>query len=357
MPVYSYKKKDGKYYYCKFRLGNKQVIKRGFADKKEALLFEAKALNSSGIKKRKIDYTCSELSSAFIKYLYQKYKESSAYRYTCVYNHYIISFFKNYKVKNITNFILEQYNQYVNKVDYSDKKNIIFLAKVYLQFLRSYDLDLSVNLSNLFIFKTPFVEQKNFDYYTLEEFNELISVTDDLKFKLIFEILFDYGLRLGELRGLKVEDIDFNMNKLYIRRSINNKTGSKGQKITSVKTQSSYRDYPILPKIKLLLIDYLKHHHDDRKTFLFSSEKGKGKAIGETTIKRAQIEYCKRCNLRVIKLHEFRHSCATYLFNKGADIELVASWLGHSDSSITMRVYAHLLPSRKNDMIKYFDDT
>lgn len=357
MPVYSYKKKDGKYYYCKFRLGNKQVIKRGFLDKKEALLYEAKALNSSVLKRRRIEYICSELSPLFIKYLYQKYKESSAYRYTCVYNCYIIPFFKSYKVKNISNFILEQYNQYVNKVDYADKKNIIFLAKVYLQFLRSYDLDPSVNVNNLFVFKSQFVERKKFDYYTVDEFNQFSSVIDNIKFKLIFELLFDYGLRIGELRGLKQEDIDFKLNKLFIKRSINNKTGTKGQKITSVKTASSYRDYPLIPSIKTLLIKYLETYHDSRNKFLFSAEKGKGKAIGETTIKRAQIEYCKRCNLRVIKLHEFRHSCATYLFNKGANIDLVASWLGHSDSSITMRVYAHILPSRKNDMIKYFDDT
>lgn len=356
MPVYKYHTKRGYMYYVKINLNGHQIIKRGFLDKKDAILFEAKALNSSGLKKRKVEPTCNELTSSFEKYLYQKYKESSAYRYTSLYNSYILPFFKNYKVKNITNFVLDQYNQYINRVNYQDKKNIIFLAKVYLQFLKNYDLDLSLNVNNLFVFKTQYVERKKFDYYTVDEFNQFYSVIDNIKFKLIFELLFDYGLRIGELRGLKQEDIDFKLNKLFIKRSINNKTGSKGQKITSVKTASSYRDYPLIPSIKTLLIKYLDTYHDSRNKFLFPAEKGKGKAIGETTIKRAQIEYCNRSGIRVIKLHEFRHSCATYLFNKGANIDLVASWLGHSDSSVTMRVYAHLLPSRKNEMLKFFDD-
>lgn len=88
--------------------------------------------------------------------------------------------------------------------------------------------------------------------------------------------------------------------------------------------------------------------------FFYASAKKDKKVIGKTTIKRAQVFYCNKANQRTIKLHLFRHSCATYLFNKGAEIELISSWLDHSDSSVTLKVYAHLIPSRKLKLIDYF---
>lgn len=358
MPVYSYKTKQGKMYYIKMCINGKQVIKRGFVEKKEAMLFEAKALNTPTHKKKKeVDVYCKELTSSFISFLYKKYKEASAYRYAGMFNLYVLPFFKDYKVTAITNFTIEQFNNFINDLKYSSKKNLIFIAKVYLNFLIKYNLDSSINPGLLYIYKREFIEPKQFDYYTIEEFSLFIGSIADSRYKLLFTLLFDYGLRIGELRGIKHSDIDLTNKKLFIKRAINNKTGSKGQKITSVKTQSSIRDYPLLPSIEKLYIEFLNEEKTKKEGFLFKSRKFPKKVEGETQIKRKQIEYCNKVNLRVIKLHEFRHSCATYLFNQGASLELVAAWLGHADQSITARVYAHLLPSRKLELVKYFDDS
>lgn len=348
--VYGYKTKKGEQkYYIKITIDNKQYIKRGFDSKRSAAVYIPTLISAY---KKKSEYICEDLTKRFIDYLYSRYKEASAYRYSNLYNQHILPYFGKLKVSKVTNHVLETFNNNVNKIKLKSITNIIFLSKVYVMFLRKYGLDPAVTESNLYVFKKQYVEPKKFDYYTYEEFEQLLSVIDSPMYKLIFLLLFDYGLRIGELRGLKHSDIV--MDKVYIKRAVSNKTGSHKQVITSVKSSASLRDYPLLIPIRYAYEEYaesIKHKSDD---FLFPSNKKEGCVIGESTIKRAQVEYCKRANLKVIKLHEFRHSCATYLFNKGAEIELVASWLGHADISTTIRVYAHLLPSRKTKMAQYF---
>ena len=84
-----------------------------------------------------------------------------------------------------------------------------------------------------------------------------------------------------------------------------------------------------------------------KNDFLFKSSFTNYKVIGETTIKRMLVYYCNKANLKVIKIHEFRHSCATFLINQDVDPKDIASRLGHSSPDITLRYYAHLLPVRK----------
>lgn len=353
LPVYSYKTKHGKKFLAKvFIKKGKSILKRGFDSKLDAMLYEAQLQKSS--RPSKTEFKCGELSSAFIDYLYSKYKEASAYRHTCVYRLHVEPFFKDFKVKDVSNLLLVTFNKKINSLHQASIKNIVYLAKQYVIFLKQHGLDMSVTETNLYAFTKPYVEKKSYDFYTFDEFKLFISAVDDPMYKLIFLMLFDYGLRIGELRGLKHSDL--NGNKLYIKRCITNKSGHKGQVVTSVKTAASLRDYPILKEIKDAYNDYISSYTCFKNSFMFLSQKQKHKVIGETTIKKMQVYYCNKVGLRVIKLHEFRHSCATYLFNKGAEVELVSSWLGHSDSSVTLRVYAHLLPSRKLQLVKFFDD-
>ena len=60
--------------------------------------------------------------------------------------------------------------------------------------------------------------------------------------------------------------------------------------------------------------------------------------------KKRNKKYEELSKLRHIKLHEFRHSYATELINKGFSPEQVAAWLGHSSSEVTLKTYFHLFP-------------
>lgn len=61
----------------------------------------------------------------------------------------------------------------------------------------------------------------------------------------------------------------------------------------------------------------------------------------ESTIQKYKNKYCDLANLRRIRIHDFRHSCASMLINQGASISLVSKYLGHSKTSITLDIYTH----------------
>lgn len=67
------------------------------------------------------------------------------------------------------------------------------------------------------------------------------------------------------------------------------------------------------------------------------------------------LNICKRKQKKNIRVHDFRHSCATLLIHNGADISLVSKWLGHSNISTTYNVYVHVYESDFQKMVNVLD--
>ena len=57
---------------------------------------------------------------------------------------------------------------------------------------------------------------------------------------------------------------------------------------------------------------------------------------------------CEKAKLRSIRIHDFRHSHASFLFNNGVDVTVVSKRLGHADISITMKTYIHMMPEKED---------
>ena len=76
----------------------------------------------------------------------------------------------------------------------------------------------------------------------------------------------------------------------------------------------------------------------------------------ETTIKRFKDNYIKQSNSKYIRIHDFRHSCASLLINQGASITLVSKYLGHSNISTTLNTYTHLYKSELNEMVNILNN-
>ena len=56
--------------------------------------------------------------------------------------------------------------------------------------------------------------------------------------------------------------------------------------------------------------------------------------------------------LKQIRLHDFRHSCASLLINNGANIMIVAKYLGHTKIEETLNTYSHLFKSKMEDIVE-----
>lgn len=77
--------------------------------------------------------------------------------------------------------------------------------------------------------------------------------------------------------------------------------------------------------------------------------------ISTTTLDRKYANYLNIAGVKKILLHEFRHSHASYLINKGVSPLVVAQRLGHSSVSTTLDTYSHLYPSKQEEVVAYME--
>jgi len=148
----------------------------------------------------------------------------------------------------------------------------------------------------------------------------LIDSVDNLKHKLIIELLYSTGLRLQELINLKRKDIDFDNNTLVVRKG-------KGKKD---------RITIISENIKLDILKYYSQYSFSTD-YIFEGRNGK---YSKKSVQLVLNKTAKKLGFR-IHPHMLRHSFATHLLNSGTDIRLIQKLLGHSDISTT-EIYTHI---------------
>lgn len=66
-----------------------------------------------------------------------------------------------------------------------------------------------------------------------------------------------------------------------------------------------------------------------------------GEPYSPAVLSRYWRDAVKAAEVRHIKLHAARHTCATLMHLQGVPIAVIAAWIGHKDASLTMRLYAH----------------
>ena len=170
-----------------------------------------------------------------------------------------------------------------------------------------------------------------------------------LNYKLFFNLLAYSGMRRGEALGLEYKDIDFTSSVLSIRRTSNYHQGY-GVYTDTPKTKSSYRSLYIQPKlltlIKLLQIEQKQQALacgdlwvDSDRLFITWN----GKPLHPSAPYKWLKHFCEHEKLPFKALHSFRHFVASQALASGVDVKAVSSMLGHSQTSTTLNIYAHVI--------------
>lgn len=97
----------------------------------------------------------------------------------------------------------------------------------------------------------------------------------------------------------------------------------------------------------------MKHQYQfTQKYFVF----GDINPIHPDVLRRHKNEYAKKTEVKEIRIHDFRHSCAYLLIYKGANINTVSKFLGHTKIEETLNTYTHLYKNALTDITSLIDD-
>lgn len=358
MSVYKYRYHKRLFFYFRVSIGKKQFSRRLINKKRFHTFEEAQIAESNFLlkykKNHKDDIFVLSILDEYKEYLESRYKTTTQRSYILCFKNYFLDLLRFKKLNEINSEFVSSIVDFISKNEKGNKELMFKTIKTFIVFLSKYGIFIQMDL----LIKNRSSRDmtiKEIRFWSLEEFKKFYSVIDDDYWKLLFLVLYYYGLRIGELRGIK--KANFIKDKLIIDSQITNKGNVKGQIELSPKTSSSIRNFPMFPFIyevyeKIKDAAFLK----DSK-YLFPSKKNPLVVIGETTINRMLDKYCKLSNVNRINIHGFRHSCASLLINSGMDALQVSSWLGHSSPAITLKVYSHLFDSKKNEIFSFLENT
>lgn len=332
---------------------SKTYSSKCYATRAEALKAERDFL--VGYESREINVTnmtFKQLFDEFYEYKLDKVKKTTLRSYRA--NIKQLSEFYELKIKDIK---LEHYINWRKRIgglDREDKtKNGYYkLLKTILNYgTKWHDFNFTSIYNKMEKFNNPNKPPKEMKFYTWEEFKQFISVIDDIKWKCVFEVFFFCGLRRGELRGLSWDNVDFKNSEISIIKNVVQE-GKTGEVIvTTPKTRTSTRTLPVpkrvIEDLYELYLHEKKQYGFSEKWFIF----GDKEPLSANILRHKKNEFTKKSGVKQIRIHDFRHSCASVLINNGASIMVVARYLGHAKIDETLNTYSHLFKNKMDEII------
>ena len=328
----------------------KQYTSKGYDTKKEAELEEARFRIK--VQENKVNSSNVTFKDIFTEYIEYRKKDMKLQSVNKVVN--IFKAFEPIEDVKINDYDLVKHKQFVL---YIESKNYALAYKNKIVGLQRRLIRYSSKFYNTKDYMINFIEnfkevnqiKKEMQFFTYEEFQKFISVVEEKDYKLFYEFLYYLGLRQGECTALTWNDINFTKKEVSINKTLTTKLKGQLYTVSSPKTANSNRTLPI----PLKLIKPLQELKEEAKKKKYFKEEwfvfGDELPFRETTIQVKKNKYCKLAKVKQIRIHDFRHSCASLLINKGASIVLVSKYLGHAKVSTTLDTYTHLY---KNELLE-----
>lgn len=272
----------------------------------------------------------------------------------------ISKYFKNMrlKLKDLKPYHIEGFykSEYARGLSSNSVLKYHILIRECLQYAFINDLVL-VNVTDKV--KRPKVEKFKASFYDIKEIEKLFEVIQDNECKLPIMLTAMYGFRRSEVLGLKWNAIDFENKLISVQHKVLETKIDGKRKIylsDKLKNQTSNRTLPLLPQAEKLLLDK-KNEIEKNKVLLGKSYDNRyldyvcvdnlGRLILPNRLTKNFIKILRRNNLRKIRFHDLRHSCASIMLSNGVPMKQIQEWLGHADFSTTANIYSHLDYSTK----------
>lgn len=297
-------------------------------------------------------------------YMKNSLKQSTYVSYKGYIENHLAPAFQNIKLKDLTPRLLQDfYNYKLNDCGLSPK-TISNLHRCLHKAMNQAVLEHFIEYNPCDAVSLPRNDKPQIEILTREEQQQLMFTSYNFRYGIFIRLTLATGIRLGELLGLRWEDIDFRNNMLHIRRTLNrlpkvdyNGTGNSTEiVIQEPKTKNSVRSVPVMKVILNELQQWRSVQISDSRTnegayndsgFIVTNETGG--YIEPRTFKDYYDEILTAANLGHYTFHALRHTFATRAMEQGMDAKTLSILLGHYSVAFTLDTYTHVLDSQKHE--------
>jgi integrase len=198
----------------------------------------------------------------------------------------------------------------------------------------------------------PRIKQDEITPLSPEAARTFLAAARGERFETLFTVALSTGMRIGELLGLRWEDVDLEVGTLRVSRQLQRYGDGKGPQLVAPKDGSS-RTITLPQKA----LESLKHHrarqaeerlkapwYAEEWDLVFASEVGTPLDPRHVTHRHFKPLLAK-AGLPDIRFHDLRHACATLLLARGTHPSYVQQLLGHKSIKLTLDRYSHWMPS------------
>lgn len=376
-----YQNKKTGIYYWKIQLPdgsfkkreNKDWIRPSYAKRDLEQFLKNVKNNEEPIKRPTFKYVCE----MYLERSKFRDKQSTHLRNKQMLEKYLIPFFNNMKIFDITVQDIDRFQRDLLSKTYVREKDKVKqeykLRNSYIEKIQG-SLRLVFDYAQIYGYVTKNVvrmativrrreleTKKTVKIITHEQFKDFLAVITDQTDRTMYSILYWCGLRYGEMAALSIHD--FSDNQLEVNKNYD----TKNHLITTTKTELNRTvDVPdkCADEINLLLKEYKEIPHDDN-CFLIGITNPRPK----TTVERRKNEYIENANKKISEnnalpknkrkqhepipyftFHELRHTHVSLLISLNLKDEEIAERLGHSVEMVN-NTYGHLFPKKKKEIL------
>ncbi len=206
----------------------------------------------------------------------------------------------------------------------------------------------------------PKFKRSQMQTWNENEINQFLEAAKGTEYHALFYTALFTGMRRSELLALRWQDIDFIYSQIYVSRGLHHlKDGS--YVFTAPKSERSRRTIALPPSAFLVLSEYRKVK--DTEALLLDKSltdadlvfSNLGKPLRPNTVTYAWARIAARAGVKVIRLHDARHTHASLMLKQGIHPKVVQERLGHASIQMTLDTYSHVAPGIQEAAAQSFD--
>jgi integrase len=186
------------------------------------------------------------------------------------------------------------------------------------------------------------------------EARHFLEIAAEGRLGALYSVALTMGLRQGEALGLRWQDVDLDAGLLHVRFQLQRIDGH-GLVLVAPKTKLSRRTLALPPTVVANLRSHKAQAQErlqagpmwHETALVFTTPIGTG--LDGPNVTKAFQRLLKKAGLPHRRFHDLRHSCASLLLAQNVAPRVVMEVLGHSQISLTMNTYSHVLPELKRE--------